>query len=72
MHIPVHSPRLPGYINVMQIILIILTMAGLFPDIPHIILFDVIQNGIAFLISFSLVWDLYIYIYFFLQQISVY
>ena len=30
MHIPVHSPWLPGYIDVTQNILIILTMAGLF------------------------------------------
>ena len=30
MCIPVHSPWLPGYINVMQTVLIILTMAGLF------------------------------------------
>ena len=30
--IPVHSPWLPGYINVLQTILVILTMAGLFPD----------------------------------------
>ena len=34
MCIPVHSPWLPGYINVMGTILIILTMAGLFPDRP--------------------------------------
>ena len=34
MHIPVHSPWLPGYIDVMQTILIILIMAGLFPDRP--------------------------------------
>ena len=36
MCIPVHSPWLPGYIGFMQIILIILTMAGLFLDRPHI------------------------------------
>ena len=30
MCIPVHSPWLPGYINVAQTILVILTMAGLF------------------------------------------
>ena len=29
MHIPVHSLRLPGYINVAQTVLIILTLAGL-------------------------------------------
>ena len=34
--IPVHSPWLPGYIDVMHTILIILTLAGLSPDRPHI------------------------------------
>ena len=34
MCIPVHSPWLPGYINVAQTILVILTVAGLFPDRP--------------------------------------
>ena len=29
---PVHSPWLPGYIDVAQTIRAILTMAGLFPD----------------------------------------
>ena len=33
-HIPVHSPWLPGYIDVVQTVLIILTMAGLFLDRP--------------------------------------
>ena len=32
MYIPVHSPWLPGYIDVVQTILVILTMAGLFLD----------------------------------------
>ena len=32
MHIPVHSPWLPGYIGVSQTTLIILTMVGLFVD----------------------------------------
>ena len=36
MHIPVHSPWLPGYMNVVQTVLIILTMAQLFLDRPHI------------------------------------
>ena len=36
--IPVHSPWLPGYMDVTQTILIMLTMAGLFPDGPHIML----------------------------------
>ena len=35
MHIPVHSPWLPGYIDLTQTVLVILTMAGLFPDRPH-------------------------------------
>ena len=35
MHLPVHSPWLPGYIDVTQTILVILTMAGLFLDRPH-------------------------------------
>ena len=36
MCIPVHPPWLPGYIDVMQTIFIVLTMAGLFPDRPSI------------------------------------
>ena len=35
MHTPVHSTWLPGYMDVMQIVLVILTMAELFPDRPH-------------------------------------
>ena len=38
MHIPVHSPLLPGYIDVSQTVLIKLTMVGLFPDRPCIFL----------------------------------
>ena len=34
MRIPVHSPWLPGYIDVAQTVLVILTMGGLFPDRP--------------------------------------
>ena len=38
MHIPVHSPLLPGYINVLQTVLVILTMAGLFwTDLLYVI-----------------------------------
>ena len=33
---PAHCPWLPGYINVRQTILIILTVAGIFQDKPHI------------------------------------
>ena len=36
MHIPIHSPWLPGYISIIQAVLVILRMAGLFPDRPHI------------------------------------
>ena len=35
MYIPVYSPWLPGYMDVAQAILIILTMAGFFQDRPH-------------------------------------
>ena len=34
-HMPVHSPWLPGYIDVAQTVLVTLTMAGLCLDIPH-------------------------------------
>ena len=37
MCIPVHSLWLPGYIDVLQTILVILTMAGLSSDRPHIL-----------------------------------
>ena len=36
MFIPVHSPWLPGYMDVTQTVLVILTMAGLFLDRPCI------------------------------------
>ena len=35
MYIPVHPPWLPGYVSVPQTVLVILTMAGLFPDRPQ-------------------------------------
>ena len=35
MSIPLHSLWLPGYIDVAQTVLVILTMAGVFPDRPH-------------------------------------
>ena len=37
MSIPVHFPWLPGYIDVMQTVLLMLTMTGLFPDRPCVI-----------------------------------
>ena len=45
MRIPVHSPWLPGYIDIMQTILIILTVVGPFPERPHILQFDACGNG---------------------------
>ena len=36
MHIPVHSPWLPGFIDVSQNVLIVLIMALIFPGRPHI------------------------------------
>ena len=33
-----HPPWLPVYINVIQTILVTLTMAGLFPDRPHMLI----------------------------------
>ena len=41
MLIPVHSLWLPRYINVAQTLLIILIMAGLFLDRPHIRLYEI-------------------------------
>ena len=35
MRIPVHSPWLPGYMDVMQTVLVILIMGGRFPDRPQ-------------------------------------
>ena len=46
MCIPVHSPWLPGYADVTQTILIILTMAGLFPDRPCIVCYKFWWKGI--------------------------
>ena len=36
MNIPVHSPWLPGYIDVTQTVLIVWAMSGIFPDKPSI------------------------------------
>ena len=52
MCIPVHAPWLPGYIDVAQTILIILTMVGHFPD-----------RSLALSRSLSLSLSIYIYIY---------
>ena len=42
MCIPVHSPWLLGYIDAMNTVLLILTMAGLFPDRPRISRFSLL------------------------------
>ena len=57
MCIPVHSPWLPGYMDVTQTILIILIMAGLFPDRPRIfdfsqVLLFVLENLALLLLFF--------------------
>ena len=56
MRIPVHPAWLPGYTDVMQTVLILLTMAGLSPDRPYMctcmfeyqfsILFSLPRSGI--------------------------
>ena len=51
MRIPIQSPGLTGYINVTQSVIIILTVAGLFPDIPHI----------SFFICSSILWGKFCY-----------
>ena len=38
---PVQSPLLPGYTDVAQPILVILKIAGLFPDRPHVFIEDI-------------------------------
>ena len=52
MHIPVHSPWLPGSIDVVQTILIILTMAQPFLDRPHISIPSMMLLGMNY--SYSL------------------
>ena len=47
MCILVHSPWLSGYINVRQTILIILTKAGLFPNRPHIHIYETLSKSLA-------------------------
>ena len=51
MRIPVHSPWLPGYIDVVQTVLIILTMAGLFADKPFVVPFT--SEWLLLSLSFS-------------------
>ena len=48
MHIPVHSPWLPGYTDVVQTVLVILTMAGLFLDrLLYIYIFIVVVSSLG-------------------------
>ena len=48
MHIPVHTPWLPGYIYVTQTILVMLKMAELFQDQPCIIDYDSVIINLEF------------------------
>ena len=62
IRIPVHSSWLPGYMDVTQTILIVLTMAGLFPDRPHLcirIVFSALhlRQNINSLQAFFKEWD---------------
>ena len=43
LHIPIHSPRLPGYTDIAQTVLIA-TMAGLFLDRPHMGIYIFIER----------------------------
>ena len=61
--IPVNSPWLPGYIDIIQTVLIILTMPELFWDIPHLYIYIYIykiklnqESGISFSIYLLLLW----------------
>ena len=47
MCIPVHSPWRPAYIYVVQTSLVILTMAGHFPDRPHIYTYKGVKSNSA-------------------------
>ena len=59
MCIPVHSPWLPGYIDVEQTVLFILTMAGLFLDRPwYTLSFSQRNKGNIFPCS-STIWKCY-------------
>ena len=48
MCIPVHSPWLPGYMDVAQTILVLLTMAGVFLDGPLIYLYSLMLSLTSF------------------------
>ena len=64
MCIPVHSPWLPGYNDVTQTILIILTMAGLFLDRPCIFICMYVNIYIPMYVSV-------IYYYFCMQKLQL-
>ena len=60
MCIPVHSPWLPGYTDVTQTILIILTMTDLFLDRPHIFksyIFTKYIKYILYLFIYNYIYD---------------
>ena len=54
IHIPVHSPWLPGYTNVTQAVLLILTMARLFLDRPHILFSHTYEYSFSILQCFKI------------------
>ena len=65
----VHSPWLPGYIDVAQTILIISTMAGLLPDRLHtLVVKDLVLSSKAILFYYSY-YSSYIFSWFFLKHL---
>ena len=52
MHIPVHSPWLLSYGSVVQTVLVMLTVAGIFPDRPHI--YNLFTNPLLMTLSLVL------------------
>ena len=60
MRIPIHFPWLPGYIDVSQTVLVILTMAGLFSDRPRILLYKSVRlyrEDVTKIPDFRVVWE---------------
>ena len=53
IRIPVHSSWLPGYIDVVQTVLVILTMVGLFPDTPCMVWSDLWFKKVILAIMFG-------------------
>ena len=72
MYIPVHAPWLPEYVNVMQTVLIISTMAGLFPDRLYIYIYIYIYIYTYILSYIYTIYILHIYIYYSIYSIHIY